>query len=143
MFNLGFGELLVIALVFIVVVGPDRLPELLRTLGKTLRSVQKANQDLQSSIGIDKLRQELMFPSDLQNPLKWRPKTTLHTPSEPPKSPTPDRLPPAEASAAIASIQEETPTPKTDDVDAETASVPSPQAPAQKDDKGGSGVTGQ
>ena len=142
MFNLGFGELLIIALVFIVVVGPDRLPELLRTLGKTLRSVQKANHDLQSSIGIDKLRQELMFPSDLHNPLKWRPKPTLHAPSEPPKSPTADALPPAKAGAAAAPIQE-VPTPEGDNVDAETASVPSPQDSVQNGDKGGSGVTGQ
>jgi Tat protein translocase TatB subunit len=87
MFNLGFGEILLIAFIFIIVVGPDKLPELLRTLGKTLRSVQKANQELQSTIGIDKLRQELLYPKDLQDALKWRPKPTYHSPLAPPADP--------------------------------------------------------
>jgi hypothetical protein len=106
-----------------------------------LRSVQKANQDLQSSIGIDKLRQELMFPSDLQNPLKWKPKPTLHTPPEPLKTPTADAPPPAEASAVTAPMPE-VPTSKTDQGTADAANVPLPQEPLQSDDKGGSGATG-
>jgi len=62
MFNLGLGELLVIAIIFIIVVGPERLPELMRSLGKALLSIQKANRDLQTSIGLDELRRELLYP---------------------------------------------------------------------------------
>src|SRR5512137_2133355 len=62
MFNLGIGEILVIAIILIIVVGPDRLPELMRNLGKALHGIQKANRDLQASVGLDQLRRELLYP---------------------------------------------------------------------------------
>jgi Tat protein translocase TatB subunit len=96
MFNLGFGELLVIAFVFIIVVGPDRLPELLRTLGKTLRSVQKANRDLQSSIGLDKLSREILYPSDLFEKPKWLPKAPLNNQLGTPQANTSETQSPAD-----------------------------------------------
>ena len=62
MFNLGFGELLVIGIILIIVIGPDRLPEMMRTMGQALRGFQKANRDLQQSMGLDQLRRELLYP---------------------------------------------------------------------------------
>lgn len=62
MFGLSFGELVIIAVILIIVVGPERLPEVMRSLGKTMRSIQKANRDLQTSIGIDEFRRELLRP---------------------------------------------------------------------------------
>jgi sec-independent protein translocase protein TatB len=144
MFNLGFGEMLVIAFVFIIVVGPDRLPELLRTLGKALRSIQKANQELQSSIGIDKLRQEMMYPKDLQDALKWRPKPTYHTPLEPPKTAT-DPAPPATPAAppSLASADHSNPEPeppKNNEEKADATSLPAAEKPASEvDGKNGGG----
>lgn len=138
-FNLGFGEILVIAFIFIIVVGPDRLPELLRSLGKALRSVQKANQELQSTIGIDKLRQELLFPHDLQDSLKWRPKPTYHSPLQPPESP--------EISGSSAHLDSASAAPSVDsppDVNQSSANgQPSPAAspdrvPTDEDKSGGS-----
>jgi Tat protein translocase TatB subunit len=53
MFGIGFGELLIIIVVLIIAVGPDQLPSLMRTIGKTIRSMRQASQDLRESIGLD------------------------------------------------------------------------------------------
>ena len=55
MFGIGFGELLVIALILIIVVGPSRLPSLMRTLGKTVRAARQASDELKASVGFDEL----------------------------------------------------------------------------------------
>ncbi len=66
--NIGFGELLVIALFILIFFGPKKIPDIARTLGKAVREFRKAMQDVQSEIqsvtGID-LNSELTssFPS--------------------------------------------------------------------------------
>ena len=41
MFDIGWTEMLVIAVVMIVVVGPKDLPRMLRTFGKTVTKLQR------------------------------------------------------------------------------------------------------
>ena len=55
MFNIGPAELVVIFLVALLVVGPKRLPELGRTIGKALREFRRTTDDLKQSFefGID------------------------------------------------------------------------------------------
>lgn len=50
MFGLGFGELIAIFVVALLVFGPKRLPELARTLGKSLNEFRRASNDLRRSI---------------------------------------------------------------------------------------------
>src|SRR6185503_11981370 len=45
MFDIGASELLVIAVVAIVVVGPKELPKMLRTFGKSLGQVRRMSND--------------------------------------------------------------------------------------------------
>lgn len=66
MFDVGFGELLFIALVLILVVGPDKLPGVIRTVGKTLRTVRAAAKDLRQQSGID----ALLDDEDFKNPVE-------------------------------------------------------------------------
>ena len=40
--NLGFSELLIIGIVALIVLGPNRLPELARGLGEAMRAFQDA-----------------------------------------------------------------------------------------------------
>jgi len=47
MFDIGWSELLVIAVVTILVVGPKELPGLLRTIGKTIGNLRRMAGDLQ------------------------------------------------------------------------------------------------
>ncbi|MFN3135546.1 MAG: twin-arginine translocase TatA/TatE family subunit [Candidatus Kryptonium sp.] len=55
--NIGFGELLVIALFILIFFGPKKIPDIARTLGKAVREFRKAMQDVQSELqsvtGID------------------------------------------------------------------------------------------
>lgn len=55
MFGLGFGEMVVIALLAIVVVGPSRLPTLFKTVGGAMRQLRQASRDIRSSVGLDEL----------------------------------------------------------------------------------------
>jgi Tat protein translocase TatB subunit len=54
-FNIGPQELLVILLVALVIVGPQRLPELSRTIGRGLREFRKAQDEVKKTIrlGLD------------------------------------------------------------------------------------------
>lgn len=49
--NIGITELIVILLLALLVVGPERLPEMGRTLAKTLRDLRKAYENLTKDIG--------------------------------------------------------------------------------------------
>lgn len=46
-FGIGLPEMAVIAAIALVVFGPKRLPELGRTLGRTLRGFQSASQEFE------------------------------------------------------------------------------------------------
>ena len=48
--GIGIGEILLILVVALVVLGPSRLPEIGRTLGKTLRVIKKASADFTTAI---------------------------------------------------------------------------------------------
>lgn len=50
MFDIGFSELLVIGIVALVVIGPERLPKVARTLGHLLGRAQRYVNDVKSDI---------------------------------------------------------------------------------------------
>jgi len=49
-FGIGLPEIAVIAGIALIVFGPKRLPELGRTLGKTLKGLQSASNEFESEI---------------------------------------------------------------------------------------------
>ena len=53
MFGIGMQELLIILAVALIVLGPKKLPELARTLGRAFSEFQRATQELRSSINLD------------------------------------------------------------------------------------------
>jgi sec-independent protein translocase protein TatB len=66
MFDIGWSELLLIAVVAMVVIGPKDLPNALRSLGRTLRGVRRMASDFQSQFNeamreaeLDDLRREV------------------------------------------------------------------------------------
>ncbi|GAB3104886.1 twin-arginine translocase subunit TatB [Aestuariicella hydrocarbonica] len=63
MFDIGFFELLVIGVVGLLVIGPERLPETLRTLalwwGRFKRGVQSTRAEFEQQIGADDIRRQL------------------------------------------------------------------------------------
>jgi len=49
-FGIGFGEVLLILILALIIWGPRRLPEIARTLGRTVRALRKATYDLTSQV---------------------------------------------------------------------------------------------
>lgn len=50
MFNIGPGELILILLLALIVFGPARLPEVGRTIGRSLREFRRASSDIRDEI---------------------------------------------------------------------------------------------
>ena len=48
--GIGIWEILLILIVAFIVLGPNRLPGIARTLGKTVRAIKKAGSDFTASI---------------------------------------------------------------------------------------------
>lgn len=63
MFDIGFPELLFVALAALVVLGPKRLPEAMRALGlifgRLRRTYLSARAEIEREIGMDEVRREL------------------------------------------------------------------------------------
>lgn len=93
MFGIGGTEWVVIAVVLLIAVGPDKLPKLIKTLVRTYRQLRQATRDLRASSGID----EIMRDEDLRD--LRRP---LHVP--PPK-PKPIITPPKPAARALTYLE--------------------------------------
>lgn len=63
MFDIGFPELLIVAVVLLLVVGPERMPEVLRTVGRWMGSARRSfdhlRQELEREVGADEIRRDL------------------------------------------------------------------------------------
>ena len=59
MFDIGFSELVVIAIVALVVIGPEKLPKVARTLGLLLGRAQRYVNDVKSDINREMQLDEL------------------------------------------------------------------------------------
>lgn len=59
MFDIGFSELLVIAIVALIVIGPERLPKVARTLGHLFGRMQRYVNDVKADISREMELEEL------------------------------------------------------------------------------------
>jgi sec-independent protein translocase protein TatB len=50
MFGLSFGEIVIIAVLALLLLGPERLPEAAKTLGKGLRDLRRATDDIKNQV---------------------------------------------------------------------------------------------
>lgn len=71
MFDLSFFELLVVAIVGLIVIGPERLPGTVRTcalwIGRIKRSLMETRREIEKQIGADDIRRELHNEQVLHN----------------------------------------------------------------------------
>lgn len=60
MFEVGFSEIIVIAVVALIVIGPDKLPKLARTYGllygRVQRYVSGIKQDMEREVALDQMK---------------------------------------------------------------------------------------
>ncbi len=63
MFDIGFGELLLVAVLGLLVLGPERLPEAVRTIGlwvgRFKRTYRQVRKEIEKEIGADEIRRQL------------------------------------------------------------------------------------
>jgi len=78
MFNIGFSEALIIFLVSLIVLGPERLPEVGRFLARLSLEVKKAIDELKRELELEEVEKEFKeakveieeIKKDLEDPMK-------------------------------------------------------------------------
>ncbi|MFC1535450.1 twin-arginine translocase TatA/TatE family subunit [Thermodesulfobacteriota bacterium] len=53
MFGIGLPELIIIMVIALIVIGPSKLPDLARALGKGMAEFRKASQEIKESLDLD------------------------------------------------------------------------------------------
>jgi sec-independent protein translocase protein TatB len=129
MFGLGFGEIVIIAILALLLLGPDRLPDAAKALGKGLREIKKATDDLkdqvEKEISLKEILEDKPKPA-LVAPVAARP---IPGPSGPPPAATAENVPGLEAALAEPlTVAEEYSTPSAPAAAPEAAA---PEAPAE------------
>lgn len=63
MFDIGFGELVLIGVIALLLFGPDKLPVVARTMGlwwgRIRYQLQAAKKDFDREVGVDEIRRQL------------------------------------------------------------------------------------
>ena len=103
MFGIGFPELLLILAVALIVLGPKRLPDLARALGRGIAEFKKATDELKESFQeetrVDEQRDRLLQRGKLTPPGSMRdpyPDPENSSPPSDPAAPKPDPQAPAQ-----------------------------------------------
>ena len=63
MFDIGFSEILIIVTLTLIVMGPNRLPETIKTItlwiGRLRNFINSARSDIENEVGIDEIKKQL------------------------------------------------------------------------------------
>lgn len=139
MFDVGFLEIAIIAAISLIVLGPERLPTVARTVGKTIgmvrRHVGNFQRQIEQDIRLEELNQKIMEETKGQH---FRNNDELDPGIAEPSIQAPPAAseahfssPPAEPSESEAKPKTE-PKPATETPDAQTTQANTPQTQAQE-----------
>ncbi len=71
MFDIGFSELLVVSILTLIIFGPERLPEVIRTItlwvGRFKRSYRKIREDIEREVGVEDIKRQLYNEEIMQS----------------------------------------------------------------------------
>ena len=63
MFDIGFSEILIVATLTLIIIGPKRLPETVKTitlwLGRIRNFINSAKVEIENEVGIDEIKKQL------------------------------------------------------------------------------------
>ncbi|HTN29954.1 MAG TPA: Sec-independent protein translocase protein TatB [Pseudomonas sp.] len=104
MFDIGFSELLLVGLVALVVLGPERLPGAARTaglwIGRIKRSFLSIKTEVEREIGADEIRRQLHNENILDMERKMKQNLGLEPQDKPAEATVAASTPAPEATAA-------------------------------------------
>lgn len=99
MFGLSFAEIVIIAVLALILLGPDQLPSAARTLGKLARDFRRASEDLKGQIETELYADERKTRPSLVPPV---PTAAVPPPAGPPPAATAENVPGLDAALAEA-----------------------------------------
>lgn len=138
MFGISFNELLIVLALALIILGPDKLPELARTLGKGLGELKRATDDVTKTImedtGLKETAESLKRSVKVDTGLSRDQLRTMFEDIEQGKG-RPARPPAADQDEAEADSEEEAPQePSTASAEAKPAAVSKKPTPKFADD---------
>ncbi len=91
MFGIGMPELLLLLAIALIVLGPNKLPDLAKSLGRAMREFKKATSEFKESIQIDEDLSDVKkafddLGSDVKDSVGLEKNTSEFTRPDPPKS---------------------------------------------------------
>lgn len=61
--SLGFGEIILIAVLALIIFGPNRLPEIGKSVGRGIREFRRAGSDIRAELDLDEDEEPPVVPS--------------------------------------------------------------------------------
>ncbi len=92
-FGIGVLELLFVLIVALIVLGPERMTQTARTLGKYIREIQRATAEIPRLISLDEEPQSSPPPQRQQLPAHDQPASEPEPPPETPEDEAPQDEP--------------------------------------------------
>ena len=69
--SIGMTELLTIMLLVLILFGPKRIPELARSLGKSLNELKRAAEDVKHELDLDDIDKPERLSKPVENQVAW------------------------------------------------------------------------